>query len=244
MNPDIVLLDRQLPDVDGLMLLQKLRNNPPTAKLPVIMLTERETAKEHGEALALGVVGYVGKPLIVEDLDLPVMMALRARGVVPTASRGQAPAPNRQQVKIKGSVIVFEPDDDEYRTISSVLQFTRFHPRRITTVSTARREFVEDPPRMVILGHGIARDGQRLLRDISGYPGSEDFSIIPIANPEYPGTYSNAFSMGTRQAVQGPVSTEELTVAVDRAWDAYVSKAKRAATRNAPAPAMRPRRRR
>ena len=93
----------------------------------------------------------------------------------------------------------------------------------------ARREFVSDPPRMVIIGHGFARDGNRIVRDISGYPGAESFSIIPVGNPEYPGTYANAFSMGTRQVASGPVRTEDLTTAGERAWDAYVAKARRAA---------------
>ena len=232
MKPDVVLLDRQLPDVDGLILLQKLRKNTATAQLPVIMMTDRETAAEHGEVKALGVVGYIAKPLNVNELDMPVTLALRACGIAPMAQRSNPQsrqAGNAPRPKIKGSVIVFETDDDEYKTISSVLQFIRFHSRRITVFSTARREFVTDPPRMVIIGHGFARDGDRIVRDISGYPGAESFSIIPIGNPEYPGTYANAFSMGTRQVVSGPVRTEELTTAVERAWDAYVAKARRAA---------------
>ena len=233
-NPDVVVLDRQLPDVDGLTLLQKLRKNESTAQLPVIMMTERETAREHGEVKALGVVGYLEKPLKVEELEMPLTLALRASGVAPMAQRsGPQPrqAPAGQRPKIKGSVIVFETDDDEYKTISSVLQYTHFHPRRISVFSTARREFVNDPPRMVIVGHGFARDGQRILRDISGYPGADSFSIIPVNNPEFPGTYANAFSMGTRQAIDGPVKTEEFTTAVERAWEAYVSKTKRARKR-------------
>jgi DNA-binding response OmpR family regulator len=208
-----------------------------TAQLPVIMITERETAREHGEAKALGVVGCLEKPLNVVELEMPVMLALRARGITPMAQRSgpQArQAANAPRAKIKGSIIVFETDDDEYKTISSVLQYIRFHPRRITVFSTARLEFVSDPPRMVILGHGFARDGERILLDISGYPGADSSSIIPISNPEYPGTYANAFSMGTRQVVDGPVKTEQLMTAVERAWDAYVSKAKRVAQLGAP----------
>ena len=37
--PDLVLLDRMLPEEDGLTVLEKLRSSPETAELPVIMLT-------------------------------------------------------------------------------------------------------------------------------------------------------------------------------------------------------------
>ncbi|WP_417532835.1 response regulator transcription factor [Marinobacterium stanieri] len=66
--PDLVLLDISLPGMSGFDLLEQLRQQPDTQKLPVIMLTAhgREVEKEKG--LALGANDYITKPFSTRDL--------------------------------------------------------------------------------------------------------------------------------------------------------------------------------
>src|SRR5215831_12780051 len=68
-NPDIVILDVEMPEMDGLATLKELRKNYP--RLPVIMfsaLTERG-AEATLDALALGATDYFTKPTNVGGLD-------------------------------------------------------------------------------------------------------------------------------------------------------------------------------
>jgi CheY-like chemotaxis protein len=60
--PDLMLLDVQLPDADGLKILAKLRSHPKFAELPVIMMTGRAGAADVMQGLAAGADGYVTKP--------------------------------------------------------------------------------------------------------------------------------------------------------------------------------------
>ena len=60
--PDLMLLDVQLPDADGLKVLAKLRSHPKFAELPVIMMTGRSGAADVMQGLAAGADGYVTKP--------------------------------------------------------------------------------------------------------------------------------------------------------------------------------------
>jgi two-component system OmpR family response regulator len=60
--PDLMLLDVQLPDADGLKILAKLRSHPRFSELPVIMMTGRSGAGDVMQGLAAGADGYVTKP--------------------------------------------------------------------------------------------------------------------------------------------------------------------------------------
>ncbi len=60
--PDIVLLDIEMPRMDGYEFAKNLRNNPDTEKVPVIMITSRSGEKHRARAIELGVNDYLGKP--------------------------------------------------------------------------------------------------------------------------------------------------------------------------------------
>jgi two-component system response regulator len=61
--PDLVLLDLKLPKVDGLEVLRRLRADPRTHLLPVVVLTLSNEEQDVREAYRLGVNSYVRKPV-------------------------------------------------------------------------------------------------------------------------------------------------------------------------------------
>ncbi len=60
--PDLVLLDVEMPKMDGFEVTSAIRNDPQFRELPIIMITSRTGAKHHARAQALGVNHYIGKP--------------------------------------------------------------------------------------------------------------------------------------------------------------------------------------
>jgi DNA-binding response OmpR family regulator len=68
MRPDAVLLDAMMPVIDGYEVLRQIRENPETARIPVIMLTARKQEKDIVAALELGANDYLVKPFIPEEL--------------------------------------------------------------------------------------------------------------------------------------------------------------------------------
>ena len=65
---DGILLDAMMPVVDGYELLRRIRQDPTTANVPVIMLTARKQEQDIVAALELGASDYVVKPFIPEEL--------------------------------------------------------------------------------------------------------------------------------------------------------------------------------
>lgn len=71
-QPDLVILDWVMPDMDGLEVLKQLKHDPATRKLRVFMLTTEAKMGHVANALAIGAEGYLTKPIDVEVLSTRV----------------------------------------------------------------------------------------------------------------------------------------------------------------------------
>jgi CheY-like chemotaxis protein len=67
-QPDVILLDVMMPEMDGPTTLAMLREDPATAGIPVIFLTAKAQKHEVERYLALGATGVIVKPFEVESL--------------------------------------------------------------------------------------------------------------------------------------------------------------------------------
>ena len=61
-TPDLMLLDIEMPRMDGFEVATRVRNNPRLKDLPIIMITSRTGQKHQNRAMAIGVNDYLGKP--------------------------------------------------------------------------------------------------------------------------------------------------------------------------------------
>ena len=66
--PDIMLLDVQMPDVDGWETLTRVRADPRTAELPVVLCTVKGLPEDTLKGWTLGCDGYLGKPFDINGL--------------------------------------------------------------------------------------------------------------------------------------------------------------------------------
>jgi len=62
-QPDIILLDIMMPDVDGYEVCRQLKSNPITAHIPVIFVTARTEVADEEKGFELGAVDYITKPV-------------------------------------------------------------------------------------------------------------------------------------------------------------------------------------
>jgi chemosensory pili system protein ChpA (sensor histidine kinase/response regulator) len=76
-RPDIILLDIEMPRMDGYEFAKHIRNNPETAALPIIMITSRAGEKHRARAIEVGVNDYLGKPYQEKDLLKAVQRLLK-----------------------------------------------------------------------------------------------------------------------------------------------------------------------
>ncbi|MDO6440944.1 EAL domain-containing response regulator [Marinobacter sp. 2_MG-2023] len=78
-NPDIMLLDLDMPELDGFQVLEQVRNHKKFSHLPVIILTSAEDAASKLKALELGATDFLSKPVDPSELGLRVRNTLSAK---------------------------------------------------------------------------------------------------------------------------------------------------------------------
>jgi CheY-like chemotaxis protein len=89
-RPDLILMDIQLPGMDGVTALRELKADFSTSSIPVIAVTASAMPAERKEILAAGFDGYQSKPISVRDLLAEVRRLLEGpdRDADPDAARG------------------------------------------------------------------------------------------------------------------------------------------------------------
>ncbi len=108
-KPDLLVLDIMLPGIDGKEICRRLRRDPATARIPILMLTALATEQDRISGLELGADDYLTKPFSPRELVLRVQAILR-RTLGPdetkdsTLRRGElAIDSQRHQVKVAGN---------------------------------------------------------------------------------------------------------------------------------------------
>ena len=75
--PDLLVLDKVMPKLDGFEVIRALRQDPLTSQVPIVMLTERTNEEDVLGGLDLGVEDYMPKPFSPHELSARVRRAFR-----------------------------------------------------------------------------------------------------------------------------------------------------------------------
>lgn len=81
-NPDLILLDLTIPEIDGWSLAQKLKADPFTREIPIVALTAHTLPSDRKRALDSGCDGYLSKPLDIPNFIPQISAFIAVRGRV------------------------------------------------------------------------------------------------------------------------------------------------------------------
>ncbi len=76
-QPDVIILDIRLPDIDGFEVARRLRDNRKTKTIPIIFLTDKRERSDRLKGLELQADDYITKPFDVQELRLRVRNAMQ-----------------------------------------------------------------------------------------------------------------------------------------------------------------------
>ena len=125
--PDLVVLDRMLPGVTGDEVLQRLKDEPATAAIPVLVLTAKREQEDRIQGLELGADDYLTKPFSPRELVLRVQAILRRMRETGVTSGGRIlrAGPIRMdvgahQVSMNGDELNLTPT--EFRLLQALME--------------------------------------------------------------------------------------------------------------------------
>lgn len=75
-QPDLVLLDMMLPDLNGIDVVHHLKQDPQTMAIPIIAVTAMARAEDRERFLNAGCKDYVKKPYIIDELEATIFNCL------------------------------------------------------------------------------------------------------------------------------------------------------------------------
>ncbi len=79
-RPDAMILDINMPEVSGLDLLEFVRRRAEWRQVPILMLSTEAADVMIDRAMALGADGYVTKPVMIDELERALKLAMQRRG--------------------------------------------------------------------------------------------------------------------------------------------------------------------
>lgn len=192
-QPRLITLDIMLPDMDGFVVLERLRKHPGTAPIPVIVIS---VLSETDTGYALGAVDYVVKPFEEDKLLRAVQLALSPREKAEDLS-----------------LLVVDDDPDIVTLLEHALAFHGYQVRTAMDGHQALAEVEAGLPDLILLDLKMPRmDGYEVIRRLKS---NEDTRSVPIvvitASPvDKERDKVRVLGMGAAQYITKPLSIETL----------------------------------
>lgn len=188
-QPNVVVLDIMLPDMDGYDVCRELRGNLRTSHIPIIFLTQKDERSDKIAGLELGADDYITKPFDIEELKLRVQGAMR-RAEATSLTDPTTGLPSAKLIEEQLKQLVTRDDWAMlYVVLNHIDAFTE------TQDIVARDDFL----RFVAMSLNEAVEAYGTSNDFIGHTSGNDFMII--TRPAVVDPIKAEFSQGFEQTV-------------------------------------------
>ncbi len=169
-QPNVVVLDIMLPDMDGYDVCRELRGNLRTSHIPIIFLTQKDERSDKIAGLELGADDYITKPFDIEELKLRVQGAMR-RAEATSLTDPTTGLPSAKLIEEQLKQLVTRDDWAMlYVVLNHIDAFTE------TQDIMARDDFL----RFVAMSLNDAVEAYGTSNDFIGHTSGNDFMIITM----------------------------------------------------------------
>jgi two-component system cell cycle response regulator len=218
-QPDLVLLDVMMPGMDGFECCQRLKDNPATLHIPVVMVTALGEPGERLRGLNAGADDFLTKPVEYETLMARVKSLVRlkrlldewrARGETARALGLAAERPSIPAVAGARALVV-DDWDLSAQTIQDALARDGIIPGRARSQAEAMTLTAAIPFDLIVLSLSLAEeDPLKLASSLRAADATHDIPMLLVAEPEERERLLRGFDLGANDWVLMPVDDNEL----------------------------------
>ena len=125
-TPDMIITDLMMPEMDGIELINRIRNDFTTSHIPIILITARHESDTHLKAMKYGADGYITKPFTMELLIARMENLMDRRKALLTEYAGRSNG-GKQDAKVSLSpaeVVITDRDEELRRKVMQWLEET------------------------------------------------------------------------------------------------------------------------
>ncbi len=155
--PDLIILDVMMPEVDGFTVANRIRNNPSTKDIPILMLTALSMIQDKTKGFNAGVDDYLVKPFELDELKLRVRALLRRVKAIPESL-------GKPEILTVGDITLL-PENLSVKIGDKTAKLTPIEYEILN---------------MLVQNCGNAVSSSVLLKDIWGYSPNDDIETIRV----------------------------------------------------------------
>ena len=223
MPPDIVLLDVMMPGMDGFEVCRRIKSNPKTAHVPVVMVTALDQPSDRVAGLEAGADDFLTKPVDDAALFARVRSLVRLKMMTDELrmreSTGQSmglidPAETLLDATPSGRILVIEDRQESAAWFASALS----PAHDVSSVDTFEEALVRvkgGDPDLVVVSLGMRGfDGLRLCSQLRSLPEGRNVPILVVVSDGDRRKLTQALEMGVNDYLTRPVDKNELVARV------------------------------
>ncbi len=155
--PDLIVLDVMMPDVDGYTVAKRVRENPTTKNIPILMLTALNMLEDKVKGFDIGVDDYLVKPFEMEELKVRVRALLKRTNSIPESLATK-----------------------EILTIGDITLLPETYSVKIQDKIAKLTPIEYDILNLLVQNHDYMVPSSKLLQDIWGYSADDDVETIRV----------------------------------------------------------------
>jgi two-component system cell cycle response regulator len=219
-RPDLILLDVMMPEMDGFETCRRLKADPASAHIPVIIITALTDVEDRVRGLAAGADDFLGKPINDIALMARIRSLLRSKILMDEwllregTAQQLAAAPHRpgQPPDISGShILVVDDQDENAAAIRNALQQIAAHITHVKSGAEADAAILTQPYDLIFVNLDLAgEDGLQICSRRRATAATRHIPILMLANQNDIGRVAKGLDLGANDYLMQPFDSNEL----------------------------------
>ncbi|MCG6872889.1 MAG: response regulator [Gammaproteobacteria bacterium] len=218
--PEIILLDIMMPDLDGYEVTRRLKANPRTEKIPVILVTALSGADHCATGLDAGADEFLSKPVNRSELTARVRALCRISEMQRELELRQKIVRSligdqRNDSSKRPVILIVEDDERQARQISAVFEADGYAPIIASTAASARNFLAKERPALILLDLVLPDvDGFEFMDEIESDKQLREIPVIVLTALNDLDRRISSIERGAQDYMIKPVGNTELLARV------------------------------
>jgi two-component system cell cycle response regulator len=220
-NPDLILLDVMMPEMDGFETCRRLKADPATAYIPVVIITALSDVADRVRGLAAGADDFLAKPINDVALMARIRSLLRLKVLMDEWRLREATAqqlsPFQQDVSVDplnvrdSRILIVDDGDEDAAFIKQALTPISAHIAQGQTIDDAEAMLALNPYDLIFSNLDLKEeDGLTICPRLRTNPATRHLPILLMANPTDIDRVAKGLDLGANDYLLRPFDTHEL----------------------------------